>query len=105
MEEKIIISKRFRNNILKVYQYLLKEFSAKTAFNFLDRLEKRIEFIAKNPTAGKLSVKRKNVRSILFTPLTKFFTAIKTIPIKYFAYLICGRTKRKSLIDLQPFCS
>ena len=58
MEEKVIISKRFRNNTPKVYQYLLKEFSAKTANTFLDRLEKRIDFIAKNPTAGKLSVKR-----------------------------------------------
>jgi hypothetical protein len=47
MEEKIIISKRFRNNTLRVYQYLLKEFFAKTAYNFLDRLEKRIEFLLK----------------------------------------------------------
>jgi hypothetical protein len=54
MEEKIIISKPFRNNAFRVYQYLLKEFSAKTAFIFLDRLEKRIEFNAKNPTVGKL---------------------------------------------------
>jgi hypothetical protein len=46
MEEKIIITKRFRNNTLRVYQYLLKEFSAKAAYSFLDRLEKRIEFIA-----------------------------------------------------------
>ena len=73
MEEKIIISKRFRNNTLRVYQYLLKEFSAKTAYNFLDRLEKRIEFISKNPTIGKQSGKRKNVRSILFTPHNQIF--------------------------------
>lgn len=48
MEEKVVISKRFRNNTLRVYQYLLKEFSAKTACNFLDCLEKRIDFIANN---------------------------------------------------------
>lgn len=53
MEEKIIITKRFRNNTLRIYQYLLKEFSSKTAYKFLDRLEKRIELIAKNPTVGK----------------------------------------------------
>jgi hypothetical protein len=34
---------------------------------------KRIEFIAKNPTVGKPSVKRKNVRSILFTPHNQIF--------------------------------
>jgi plasmid stabilization system protein ParE len=73
MEEKIIIIKRFRNNTLRVYQYFLKDFSAKTAYSFLDRLEKRIEFIAKNPAIGKLSTKRKNVRSILFTPHNQIF--------------------------------
>jgi hypothetical protein len=35
MEKKIVITKRFRNNTLRIYQYLLKEFSAKTADNFL----------------------------------------------------------------------
>jgi hypothetical protein len=77
MEEKIIISGRFRNNTLRVYQYLLKEFSAKIAFNFLDRLEKRIEFITKNPTVSKLSAKRKDVRSILFTPHNQLFYRYK----------------------------
>ena len=71
MEKKIII--RFRNNALRVYQYLLKEFSSKTAYRFLERLEKRIEFIAKNPEIGKASVKRKNVRSVLFTPHNQIF--------------------------------
>ncbi|HEX7905183.1 MAG TPA: type II toxin-antitoxin system RelE/ParE family toxin [Chitinophagaceae bacterium] len=73
MEEKIIITKRFRNNTLRIYQYLLKEFSSKTAYKFLDRLGTRIEFIAKNPTVGKLSAKTKNVRSILFTPYNQIF--------------------------------
>jgi plasmid stabilization system protein ParE len=73
MEEKIIITKRFRNNTLRVYQYLLKEFSTNTANTFLDQLEKRIEFIAKNPSVGKPSVKRKDVRSILFTPHNQIF--------------------------------
>ena len=77
MEEKVIISKRFRNNTLKIYQYLLKEFSAKTANAFLGSLEKRIDFIANNPTAGKLSVKRQHVRSILFTPHNQLFYRYK----------------------------
>ena len=73
MEKKIIITKRFRNNTLRVYQYLLKEFSSRSAYKFLDRLEKRIEFIAKNPEIGKASMKRKNVRSVLFTPHNQIF--------------------------------
>ena len=73
MEEKVIISRRFLNNTLRIYQYLLKEFSAKTAYSSLDRLEKRIDFIANNPTVGKLSAKRKNVRSVLFIPHNQIF--------------------------------
>jgi len=73
MEKKIVITKRFRNNTLRVYQYLLKEFSKKTANSFLNRLEKRIEFIAANPEVGKASVKRQNVRSVLFTPHNQIF--------------------------------
>ncbi len=73
MEKKVIVTKRFRNNTLNVYQYLLKEFSSKTAYRFLQQIEKRIDFIAENPTVGKLSYKRKNVRSILFTPHNQIF--------------------------------
>jgi plasmid stabilization system protein ParE len=73
MEKKIIITKRFRNNALNVYQYLLKNFSADIAYKFLQQLEIRIDFIANNPTVGKSSVKRKNVRSVLFTPYNQIF--------------------------------
>ena len=71
------MSNRFRNHTLRVYHYLFKEFSAKTAYSFLDRLEKRIDFIVKNPMAGKLSVKRQDVRSILFTPHTQIYYQYK----------------------------
>jgi len=73
MEKKIIVTKRFHNNSFRVYQYLLKEFSTNTANRFLTRLEKRIEFIVRNPEAGKASLKKENVRSILFTPHNQIF--------------------------------
>ena len=73
MEEKIIITRQFRKNILNVYQYLLKEFSAKAANEFLDRVEKRIDFIAKNPEIGKLSVKENNIRSIIVSPHNRIY--------------------------------
>ena len=73
MEKKIIISKRFRNNSLTVYKYLLKEFSAKTAFLFLEKIEQRIELIAKHPTIGKASKKKKDIRSILLIPHNQLF--------------------------------
>lgn len=73
MEKTVIISKRFRKNVLSIYQYLLKEFSSKVAYEFLERLEKRVEFVIQNPEAGKPSEKRKKVRGILFTPHNQIF--------------------------------
>ncbi len=68
MERKIVITKRFQNNTLRVHQFLQKKFSANTADEFLKRLETRINFIHNNPMVGKLSSSKANVRSILFKP-------------------------------------
>jgi len=95
MEKEIIISKRFRNNALKIYQYLLKEFSSTTANNFLYRLEQRIEFIATNPTAGRLSLKRKNVRSVLFTPHNQIFYRTKNNKIEMLQLFDMRRNPKK----------
>jgi len=92
MEKKIIITKRFRNNILSVYQYLLKEFSSKTADGFLNRLEKRIEFIAANPKVGKPSTKRQNIRSVLFLPHNQIFYRYQKNTIE----ILCLFDMRKS---------
>ena len=73
MENQIVITKQFRSNTFRVYQYLLKEFSSKTALLFLDKIEERIELISKYPTIGKLSTKKENVRSILLTPHNLLF--------------------------------
>lgn len=95
MEKKIIITKRFRNNTLRVYQYLLKEFSTKTAYRFLDRLEKRIGFIAKNPEIGKASVKRKNIRSVLFTPHNQIFYRYQNKTIEILCLFDMRRNPKK----------
>jgi hypothetical protein len=58
MEKKVVVSKRFRKNTLKVYEYLIKEYSAKTAFNFLDKLQQRVELIIQYPEIGKPSQKK-----------------------------------------------
>jgi plasmid stabilization system protein ParE len=68
MEKKVVVTKRFRNNTLHIYQYLLKEFSAKIAYNFLDKLEQRIDLVAAHPTIGKPSSKKKEIHSVILTP-------------------------------------
>ena len=45
MEKKIVVCKRFRINTLKTFDYLIKEHSEKTAFDFLNKLQRRIELI------------------------------------------------------------
>ena len=64
MEKKIVVSKHFRKNGLEVFEYLIKEYSQKTAFNFLDQLEQRVEFIIRYPEIGKPSQLRPNVGSV-----------------------------------------
>ncbi len=92
MEKTVILSKRFTKNAFSIYQYLLKHFSAKVAYQFLDRLEKRVEFIIQNPEAGKLSQKRKNVRGILFTPHNQIFYRLQNDQIQ----LLCISDMRKN---------
>ena len=97
MEKKIIITKRFRNNTLRVYQYLLKEFSSKSAHKFLDRLQSRIEFISKNPEIGKASAKRKNVRSVLFTPHNQIFYRYQKNTVEILCLFDMRRNPKKKL--------
>lgn len=71
--KKIVITNRFRNNTLRVYQYMLKEFSAKIANHFLDQSEQRMELIVKHPAIGKHSSKKENVQSIILNPRNQLF--------------------------------
>ncbi len=73
MEKQIVLTRRFRASTVSIYQYLLKNFSDKTARQFLQKLEARIEFIASHPEAGKASFRRENVRSVLLTPHNQIF--------------------------------
>ena len=73
MEKTVVISKRFRNNVGIVYQYILKNFTPKVAYLFLDKVNERIELIVLHPTIGKSSAKKKNIRSVLLTPYNKIF--------------------------------
>jgi plasmid stabilization system protein ParE len=72
-KKEIIISKRFRKNADHVYDYLLDNFSSKTAWLFLDKIRERIELISKYPSIGKVSANHRNVRSIIVAPYNLLF--------------------------------
>ncbi len=73
MEKRIVVTKVFRRNTLSVYEYILKEFSAKAAFEFLNKLEDRIELIIRYPEIGKPSLKVLNVRSLVLSPHKRIY--------------------------------
>jgi plasmid stabilization system protein ParE len=73
MASQIIVTKRFRQNVVETYEYISNTFSSKTASLFLDRIERRIDFIAAHPEAGKPSQKRKNVRCVLLPPHNQIY--------------------------------
>lgn len=70
--KKIVISKRFRKNTLRVYEYLIKEYSAKTAFNFLDKLQQRVDLINLSRDRQAFS-KKENIRSGTLQPYNRIY--------------------------------
>lgn len=92
MEKKIVITKRFYKNTESLYNYLLTNFNSKTAFNFLDNLEKRIDFILKHPLAGKPSGKTENIRSIILIPHNRVYYRLSKKKIE----LLCLFDMRKN---------
>ena len=91
MEKKIVVSKRFRINTLKTFDYLIKEHSEKTAFDFLNKLQRRIELIIRYPEIGKPSQIRPNVRSVTLQPHNRIYYRLKTNTIE----LLCLFDLRK----------
>lgn len=91
MERKAVVTKRFQKNTLNTYTWLLNKFSAPVAFNFIERLQQRVELIIQNPEIGKPSQKTKNVRSLILQPHNKIYYRIKTNTIE----LLCLFDMRK----------
>lgn len=91
MEKTIVVTKRFRKNTLNVYQYLIKEHSAKIAFSFLDKLQQRVEAIMLHPELGKLSKKKQNIRSLTLQPHNRIYYRLNKNKIE----LLCLFDMRK----------
>lgn len=71
--KEIIITKRFRKDTDRVFDYLLINFSSKIALSFLDKIQERIDLISKHPSIGKPSPNHRNVRSIMVKPYNLLF--------------------------------
>lgn len=65
MVYEIIFKKRFQNKLEKLLIYIEGEFGLLIARRFAKQLNKKIQFLQKQPLTGALSVNFPNVRSIL----------------------------------------
>ena len=77
MAYKIIVKKRFTNKVQKILAYLEKEWSKKVAGEFLLKIDRRLDLISKQPFAGAVSLKIKEVRGLLITRHNKLFYKVK----------------------------
>ncbi len=77
MAYQVIIKKRFTNKVQKVLAWLNKEWSAKVASEFLEKIDYRIGLLAKQPYAGAPSAKVKDIRGLLITRHNKMYYKVK----------------------------
>jgi plasmid stabilization system protein ParE len=67
----------------QVVDYLLKEWSVKTASDFINNLEKRVYNSSFFPDIGIASKKDASIRSITITGTTNFITTSHLAKLKY----------------------
>lgn len=91
MEKKAVVTKRFQRNTLNTYTWLLETFSAAVAFNFINKLQQRVELIIQNPEIGKPSQKTKTIRSLILHPHNKIYYRVTANTIE----LLCLFDMRK----------
>ena len=77
MAYQVIIKKRFTNKVQKVLAWLNKEWSAKVASEFLEKIDYRIGLLAKQPYVGAPSAKVKDIRGLLITRHNKMYYKVK----------------------------
>src|SRR4051794_20929169 len=77
MAYQVIIKKRFTIKVQKVLEWLNKEWSAKVASEFLEKIDYRIELLARQPYSGAPSTKVKDIRGVLITRHNKMYYQVK----------------------------
>lgn len=77
MAFEVIIKKRFTHKVSKTLAYLEKEWSYKIASSFLEKIDRRIEQLKKQPYLGAPSTKIKDVRGLLITKHNRLYYKIR----------------------------
>jgi plasmid stabilization system protein ParE len=82
MAYNIIVKKRFTNKLIKLLSYLEAEWGKTVAETFVNKLEKRIDNLSKQPFTGAECEHFQNVRSILITKHNRLYYRIKETTIE-----------------------
>lgn len=93
MEKRIVVTKRFQKNTFFLYEYLMKEYSAKTAYRFLDRLQQQIELIGSQPEIGKPLQQKAHIRSLTLPPHNRIYYRLKKETIELLCLFDMRRKK------------
>jgi hypothetical protein len=75
MAYKIIRSKIFLKNVIKVNSYIENEWSLNSAINFQRILDEKIAFLSLHPRTGAKTNKGKNIRKLNITNTIKSIIA------------------------------
>ncbi len=73
MAYEVIYKKRFKNKLIKLLLYLEYEWGQRTADQFLNKIDERIETLKKQPLIGKPSERKPEVRTILITKHNRIY--------------------------------
>ena len=77
MAYQIVYKKRFVNKLLKLLDYLKREWSGQIADDFIVKLQNRLQTLSGQPYIGAPSTAIQSVRSILVTRQNRVFYRIK----------------------------
>ena len=83
MAYRVVATVRFERSSAKTTKWLKKEWSAKSAEKFKEKLAVAIEKVTKNPTTGKMSRKYKDIRSVLVTKHNRLYYQISDTTITF----------------------
>lgn len=94
MERQVVVTKRFRNQTQRTYQYIIKKFSATTAYSFLEKLEERIQLISKHP-ASRIVKNYDSIRYIQLIPHNLIFYRVKKNKIEILSLFDTRRSPKR----------
>jgi|GEM_PF-3716323 len=72
MDKEVVISAGFTKQLNKTYNYLLNEWSAQVAYEFIEKVWQKVKFIEQHQSLGNLPKKGNSLVVCLYLPIIEF---------------------------------